>query len=105
MSIAEEFIGAERMGDWQVRASGHFSYAKSAYLYLQDILQLKSCMDPDVYQRFTGGYFSNFRSSNKLSCGTTTDMVIEQSMMKAKKIDVGLARGRSMKDSVISKGV
>lgn len=61
-------------------------------------------MDPDVYQRFTGAYFT-IRRSDKLSCGTSTDMVIEQSMMKAKKTDGGLPRGRSTKESVISKWV
>lgn len=52
VSIAKEFIRAERMGDWKAHlksiremlpyfhASGHFPYAKSAHLYLQDMLQL-----------------------------------------------------------------
>ncbi|GBP81140.1 hypothetical protein EVAR_88238_1 [Eumeta japonica] len=48
VSIAKEFLRAERMGDWKAHlncvkemlpyfhASGHFPYAKSAHLYLQE---------------------------------------------------------------------
>jgi hypothetical protein len=73
-------------------ASGHFPHAKSAHLYLQDMLQLQNCMNPSFYQKFTEGFFTVSRS-DKLNCGTSTDMVIEQSMMKAMKTDGGLARG------------
>ena len=63
-SIAKEFLRAERMGDWLAHlntvkemlpyfhASGHFPYAKSAHLYLQDMLKLNASMKPYVYQRF-----------------------------------------------------
>ncbi|KAK4885458.1 hypothetical protein RN001_001729 [Aquatica leii] len=97
VSIAKEFIRAERMGDWQAHlnsvkemlpyfhASGHLPYA-------------------NVYQRFTEGFFT-VRRSDKLSCGTSTDMIIEQSMMKIMKTDGGISRGRSTKESVISKWV
>lgn len=49
VSIAKEFIRSERMGDWQAHlnsiknmlpyfhALGHFLYAKSAHLYIQDV--------------------------------------------------------------------
>ncbi|PZC75227.1 hypothetical protein B5X24_HaOG206534 [Helicoverpa armigera] len=116
VSIAKDFIRAERMGDWQAHlncvkemlpyfhASGHLPYAKSAHLYLQDMLQLKEVMDPGVYQKFTEGYFT-VRRSDKLYCGTPTDMVIEQSLMKSMKTDGGISRGRSTKESVISKWV
>lgn len=116
VSIAKEFIRSERMGDWQdhlncvkemllyFHSSGHFSYAKSAQLYYQDMLQLKKFMNPSVYRRFTNG-FSTIRRSDKLACGTSTDMVIEQSMMKSMKTNGGISRGRSTKESVISKWV
>lgn len=45
------------------------------------------------------------RRSNKLSCGTSTDMIIEQSLMKSMKTNGGVARGRSSQESVISKWV
>lgn len=116
VSIAKEFSRAERMGDWKAHlncikemlpyfhASGHFPYAKSAHLYLQDMQQLENLIDPEVYKKFSEGFFT-VRRSDKLSCGTSTDMVIEQSMMKAMKTDGGIARGRSTKQSVISKWV
>ena len=116
VSIAKEFIRAECMGDWQAHlnsikemlpyfhASGHFPYAKSAHLYLQDMLQLENLINPSVYQRFIEGFFT-VRRSDKLNCGTSTDMVIEQSMMKSMKTDGGISRGRSTKESVISKWV
>lgn len=89
VSIAKEFIRAERMGDWKAylncvlemlpyfHASGHFLYAKSAHLFLQDKLQLQKLIDPEVYEKFTEGFFT-VRRSDKFSCGTSTDMVIEQ---------------------------
>ncbi|GBO46046.1 hypothetical protein AVEN_203613-1 [Araneus ventricosus] len=61
VSIAKEFIRAERMGDWQAHlncvkemipyfhASWHFPYAKSTYLYLQDMLLLENLIDPSVF--------------------------------------------------------
>lgn len=116
VSIAKEFIKAERMGDWQAHlncvkemlpyfhASAHLPYAKSAHLYLQDMLQLNEVMDPSIYQRFTEGFFT-VRRSDKLCCGTSTYMIIEQSMMKSMKTDGGIYRGRSTKESVISKWV
>lgn len=116
VSIAKEFLKAERMRDWKAHlncvkemlpyfhASGHFPYAKFAHLYLQDMEQLQNLINPEVYEKFSGGFFT-VRRSGKLSCGTSTDMVIEQSMMKAMKTDGGIARGRSTKESVISKWV
>lgn len=116
VSIAKEFIRAERMGDWQAHlncvkemlpyfhASGHLPYAKSAHSYLQYMLQLEEVIDPSVYRRFTEGFFT-VRHSDKLSCGISTDMTIEQSMMKSMKTDGGISRGRSTKESVISKWV
>lgn len=116
VSIAKEFIRAECMGDWQAHlnsvkemlpyfhASGHFLYAKSAYLYLQDMLQLEDLMNYSVYERYINGFFT-IRRSDKLACRTSTDMVIEQSMMKSMKTDGGVARDRSTQASVLSKWI
>ncbi|GBM38242.1 hypothetical protein AVEN_47338-1 [Araneus ventricosus] len=57
-----------------------------------------------VFRRFIQGFFTARRSA-KFSCGTSTDMVIEQSLMKSMKTDGGIARGRSTQESVISKWV
>lgn len=61
-------------------------------------------MDGSVYRRFTEGLFT-VRRSDKLGCGTSTDIVIQQTIMKSMKTDGGFARGRSTKKSVISKWV
>lgn len=79
VSMAKEFIRAEGMGDWQAHlncvkemlpyfhASGHFPFAKSVHLYLQDMLQLENVIDSSVFRRFVQGFFT-VRRSNKLSC-------------------------------------
>ncbi|GBO34389.1 hypothetical protein AVEN_207736-1 [Araneus ventricosus] len=98
ISIAKEFIRAKRMGDWQAHlncvkemipyfhASGHFPYAQSAHLYLQDMLQKENLIDPSVFRRFIQGFLT-VRRSAKFSCGTSTDMIIEQSLMKSMQTD------------------
>lgn len=74
VSVLKDFIAAERMGDWNLHlhtiermipyfhASGHFPYAKSAQLYLQDMQELPTKMDPEEFQKFTEGYFTARRS-------------------------------------------
>ncbi|GBM00792.1 hypothetical protein AVEN_257323-1 [Araneus ventricosus] len=116
VSIAKEFIRAERMGDWQAHlncvkemipyfhASWHFPYAKSTYLYLQDMLLLENLIDPSVFRRFIQGFLT-VRYSAKFSCGTSTDMIIEESLMKSMQTDGGISRRRSTQESVISKRV
>lgn len=64
VSLAKEFLRAERMGDWKAHlncvkemlpyfhSSGHFLYAKSEHLYLQDMLQLHDLIDPEAYDLF-----------------------------------------------------
>ncbi|GBM58493.1 Alpha-catulin [Araneus ventricosus] len=110
--IAKEFIRAERLGDWQAHlncvkemiqyfhASWHFPYAKSTYLYLQDMLLSENLIDPSVFSGFL-----TVRCSAKFSCGTSTDMIIEQSLMKSVQTDGGISRERSTQESVISKQV
>ncbi|GBM31924.1 hypothetical protein AVEN_74229-1 [Araneus ventricosus] len=104
------------MGDWQAHlnctkemlpnfhASEHFPRAKSAHLYLQDMLQLENLIDRSVFRRFIQGIFT-VRSSAKFSCGTSTDMTIEQSLMKSMQTYGGISRGRITHESVISKRV
>ena len=70
-------------------ASGHFLYAKSVQIYLQD-----------MYARET-----KVRRSEKFSCGVWTDMCIEQILMRSMKIKGGLTRGRGITDSVLAKWV
>lgn len=59
--MLKDFRAAERMGNWEIHlnsidpmilffhAAGHFNYAKSARLYLQNMTELKETMDPVEY--------------------------------------------------------
>ncbi|GBN04669.1 hypothetical protein AVEN_31093-1 [Araneus ventricosus] len=68
------------------------------------MLQLENLIDPSVFRRFIQGFLT-VRRSDKFSCGTSTDMIIEQSLMKSMQTDGGISRGRSTQESVISKRV
>lgn len=115
ISIANDFIRAERLGLWNdhltsvqrmlpyFHASGHFLYAKSAHLYLQDMIALKDKMDNQDYINFTKTFA--VRRTNKFNCGTWTDMTIEQSLMKSMKTEGGVSRGRSTHESVLCKWI
>ena len=61
INVLKSFIRAERIGDWHLhlqairnmlpyfQASGHHLYSKSAHLYLQDMLQLPSKLNPEDF--------------------------------------------------------
>ena len=108
VSILQTFIRAERTGDWQqhlwaVRqmlpyfaASGHYLYLKSAYIYLQNMLQL-STTHPTVYQAFMSGNHV-VRRSDRFWGGLSTDLVIEQVLMRSVKSTGGMTCGRGMSE-------
>lgn len=113
ITLVKQFIEAERMGNWQLHldtiqkmlpyfhATGHFLYAKSAHLYVQDMLLLEEKMTPDEYEKFTTrGYFT-IQRSDKFS-GIPSDMTIEQTLMRTMKTSGGLTQGRGITDSVIT---
>lgn len=116
VSIALDFIRAERLGHFEYHlnavkkmlpyfhASGRFLYAKSAHLYLQDMLTLKDTMDQQNFENFKNGLFTIIRT-DKFNSGTWTDMVIEQSLMKSMKTEGGISRGRNTQDSVLCKWI
>ena len=63
-------------------ASGHNLYAKSSYLYLQDMNNLENIMDVMEYDKFSrSGYFT-IRRIEKIRSGTWSDMIIEQMLMR-----------------------
>ncbi len=74
--------------------SGHTLYAKSAYVYLQMMLNLPKSYS-DVYQTFING-FHVVRRSDRYWAGLQTDLVIEQVLMKNIKTCGGLTRGRGI---------
>ncbi|GBM62026.1 hypothetical protein AVEN_220953-1 [Araneus ventricosus] len=73
-------------------------------IYICNMLHLENLIDPSVCRRFIQVFFT-VRRSAKFSCGTSTDVIIEQSLMKSMQTDGGISRGRSTQESVISKWV
>ena len=106
IDILRKFIRAERTGNWELHlqalqdmlpymaASGHNSYTKSALLYLQQMSNLKT-QHPDVQQHFNKGLHV-IRRSNRLWAGLSSDLIIEQVLMRSLKTSGGLTRGRGM---------
>ena len=105
VDILRKFIKAERTGHWvqhlealsemlpYMAASGHNLYTKSSKLYLQSMVRLES-EHPVVYQKLIDG-FHVVRSDRKWA-GLSTDLVIEQVLMRSMKTSGGLTRGRGM---------
>lgn len=103
VAILRRSIKAERTGNFELHlqcvkdmlpyfaASGHNNYLKSARLYLQQMLELR-VTHPDVFQRFMKGHYS-IRRSNRYWAGLSSDLVIEQVLMRSLKTNGGLTRG------------
>ena len=75
-------------------ASGHNLYAKSAYIYLQSMRKLEQT-NPEVYEAFVRRHHVS-RRSDQFWAGLSTDLVIEQAVMRSVKTTGGLTRGRGM---------
>ena len=106
VSILRTFIKAERTGNWLLHlqtvqqmlpyfaAAGHNHYTKSAYVYLQMMKDLPAT-HPVVYENFIAGHHV-VRRSNRYWAGLSTDLVIEQVLMRSLKTSGGLTRGRGL---------
>ena len=104
LSILHAFIKAERTGCWELHlqatqqmlpffaATGHNLYAKSTYLYLQKMFELETT-HPDVHRHFLQGHHV-IRRSDRYWAGLSSDLVIEQVLMRGLKTSGGLTRGR-----------
>ena len=104
--VARALIEADRTGNWQMHlravsdclpifaAAGHFNYLKSAHYYIQEMNQLSN-RHPELSQRFQQGYHV-IRRSNQFWAGLSSDLVIEQSLMRSLKTSGGLTRGTGM---------
>ena len=109
VSILQQFIRAKRVGDWNghfnaVRkmlpffaSSGHNLFLKSAYIYLQNMLKLEQD-HPDVHKQFIMGNHT-LRRSERYWAGLSTDLVIEQVLMRSLKSTGGVTRGRGMSET------
>ena len=78
-------------------ATGHNSYTKCAYLYLQEMLCLEADY-PDVYKSFCEGHHV-IRRSDRYWAGLSTDLIIEQVLMRSVKSRDGLTHGRGFSES------
>jgi len=106
VEILRTFIKAERTGNWALHlhalsamlpyfaATGHHLYSKSVYLYLQTMANLTET-HPDVAKHFENGKHV-VRRSDRYWAGLSTDLVIEQMLMRSLKTSGGLTRGRGM---------
>ncbi|CAG2256238.1 unnamed protein product [Mytilus edulis] len=106
VAILKRFLIAERTGDWLLHlstlkemlpylaASGHNLYTKSAYFYLSQMQNLESD-HPDIHAHFMNGKHV-VRRSDRFWAGLSTDLVIEQVLMRSVKSTGGLTRGRGM---------
>ena len=101
VNILCRFLRSERTGNWKLHlqvlqemvpylaAAGHNSYTKSLLLYLHRM----SHLDPDVSQIFENGLHV-VRRSDRYWAGLSSDLVIEQVLMRSLKTTGGLTRGR-----------
>ena len=106
IGILRMFIKAERTGDWALHlqtiqamlpyfaAAGHNLYAKSAHIYLQTMLELPET-HPDIHSSFLNGLHV-IRRSERYWAGLSTDLIIEQVLMRSIKTNGGLTRGRGL---------
>ena len=108
LAILRQFIRAERTGDWRLHleslkamlpffaASGHNLYAKSVWVYLN---QMEGLADthPDIAALFEKG-FHVIRRTDNYWAGISSDLAIEQVLMRGIKTTGGLTRGRGMNE-------
>ena len=109
VSILQRFIKAERMANWKLHlqtvqdmlpyfaASGHSLYAKSAYVYLQIMLRLPET-HLDAHRKFMEGYHV-VRRSDRFWAGLSSDLIIEDVLMRSIKTHGGLTRGKGMTEN------
>ena len=109
VDIVMNFIWAERTAEnftWDLHlatlrqmepyfaACGHNNYAKSVYIYLEEMASLDED-HPEVYQFFQAGHHAIRRSDHDWD-GIWTDLIIEQCLMRSLKTSGGLTRGRGV---------
>ena len=110
LQTARALIKADRTGSWMMHlramlaclpifaAAGHYNYLKSAYLYIQEMCELET-RHPDVYDTFSRG-FHVIRRSNHFWAGLSSDLVIEQTLMRSLKSSGGLTHGSGMTEEM-----
>ena len=107
--LLQTAIFAERTGDWLLHlhtllkmhpfyaAAGHNHYTKGVHLYPQSMQHLQET-NSNVYEKFLAGYHVVQRTDRHWA-GLSTDLVIEQSLMRSIKSEGALTRGRGISES------
>ena len=97
------FVRADHTGSWMmhlrsvldclpiVAVVDHFNYRKCAYLYLQEMSQLRS-WQPSVYDNFSKAFHVVHRS-NQFWVGLSSNLVLEHTLMRSLKSSGGLTHG------------
>jgi len=80
-------------------AAGYRNYAKCGRLYLQMMMDLPDKY-PWLFERFSSGRSHSIRHSDRHWAALSTDLIIEQVMMKSVKARSGLTHGRGISESV-----
>ena len=108
VGILKKSIKAERTGRFDLHlqsvaffaAAGHHNYAKSARLYLQQMMALKDT-HPKVYQDYQEGHHV-FQRSDRYWAGLSQDLVIEQVLMRSLKTSGGPYTGNEFRRETAS---
>ena len=111
VDILHAFIKAERIDDWSLHlqtceamlpylaSSGHNLYTKSLRLYLQHMHELEENKNnSDVFKAFKDGLHV-IRRTNRFWAGISTDLAIEQVLMRSIKTTGGLTKGRGLTET------
>lgn len=92
----------ERMSPY-FHASGHFLYAMTTHLYLQDMRKLGYSMSEYEFEKFTSqGFFTIIRRTHKFWFGVWSDMTIEQVLIRSMKTQGRLTHVRGWSESVLN---
>ena len=109
VNVMRAFIRSERTGDWSLHlrtlqdmlpylaASGHNLYTKSLNVYLKQMIRLEDT-HPDVHRQFTQGMHV-VRTSDHCWAGLSSDLVIEQVLMRRLKMRWIFTRGSSVTET------
>ncbi|XP_075210330.1 uncharacterized protein LOC142317661 [Lycorma delicatula] len=113
--LLKQFLEAEPTGNWTLHvttirkmlpffhASGHFIYAKSTHVYLQDVALLEEKMTRMEFEKFTELGFFIIRRRKKQFSGISPDQTIEQTTMRLGKSHKGVTvPGRGITDNETS---
>ena len=111
VNTVHRVIKAERTGNWNLHlqslydkllyfaAAGHRLYAKSAYIYLQMMNEIQNT-HPNIYKKYENG-FHCARRSDGFWVGLSTDLIIEQVLMRSVRTSGGLilTRGKGLSET------